>query len=387
MLLPSGPRLNAVTFVEDSIAVAIGDSGRVVRSTDNGVTWNDENRPSLESLHSIASSQALVVAVGDGNTILRSTDKGISWNSSTLAMGGFSVVAFFDSGHGIIANEMYGTSNGAESWQKVLDPALPEGDVGGASMLSYSDWIVLCNAGKSGAGTLFRTTDAGNSWQPKVATPYGNSMSAIFVSGPFVCEVGGLANPNRAVILSSIDTGASWERTQQLPGPTLIAVAGRNPSNLISSGDSGIILTTIDSGVSWNRVTSGTIEQLRSVCENDKGNSIAVGGDTHGVVVMGDVPLSSVVSTQNFNQVVINSIYPDPAGQFITLDVDVSEESNVRITVISYSGVVLKSLFDGRLSAGHHELKFDVSRLPAGSYCIGVSSNVQSDVLRFEKIE
>jgi photosystem II stability/assembly factor-like uncharacterized protein len=366
-LLPAGPRLNGVTFVEDSIAVAVGDSGRIIRSTDFGSTWSDEERPTFVSIRSIAASRSLVVAVGSGNTILRSTDAGISWSSSTLAKGGFYKVALFDSLHGIIADEMYSTSDGAVSWQKV-DLSIPEGGVNDASMLSDSDWIVLTDYGKSGAGTLIRTIDAGSHWQYKAGTPYGNPMSAIFVSGSFLCEVGWLSNPSRGVILCSTDTGSSWERTLLLPGLIPYAITGRNPASLIAIGDSGVLLTSFDSGASWSRITTGTQEHLWSICLNHQGNGVAVGGATQGVAVLGDLPLASVASVKdNLNSVSI-TVSPNPTGGMISVQGLPLDDITVSVFNIIGETVMVQK------NPSAPDFTLDLSKLAPGTYYIRFSS-------------
>ncbi len=71
-------------FLRDSVAIAVGSDGVILRSTDQGATW-DETVPSGTKalLRSISMSGDIAIAVGEDSTILRSTDKGKTWSKPT----------------------------------------------------------------------------------------------------------------------------------------------------------------------------------------------------------------------------------------------------------------------------------------------------------------
>jgi len=65
------------------VFVAVGDSGTIVRSTDNGETWDNATSPTANSLYEATFGNNTFVAVGLSGNIVRSTDNGETWDNET----------------------------------------------------------------------------------------------------------------------------------------------------------------------------------------------------------------------------------------------------------------------------------------------------------------
>ena len=67
--------------------MAVGDYGNIVKSTDNGSTWDNATRPFTNDWTSrVAFGNNTFVTVGGSNgTILTSSDNGTSWDNRTSA--------------------------------------------------------------------------------------------------------------------------------------------------------------------------------------------------------------------------------------------------------------------------------------------------------------
>jgi len=63
--------------------VAVGQSGKILRSTDNGTSWNNPTSGISSQLYGVTFGNNTFVAVGQSGKILRSTDDGSSWDNST----------------------------------------------------------------------------------------------------------------------------------------------------------------------------------------------------------------------------------------------------------------------------------------------------------------
>ncbi|MBT3888915.1 MAG: hypothetical protein HOF66_06525 [Nitrosomonadaceae bacterium] len=63
--------------------MAVGQSGKIVRSTDYGASWDNATSPITTYLYGVAFGNNTFVAVGQSGKILRSTDDGASWNNET----------------------------------------------------------------------------------------------------------------------------------------------------------------------------------------------------------------------------------------------------------------------------------------------------------------
>ena len=70
--------IEGLAFPIDFSGFAVGSGGRIVHSTNRGITWTDQTSGTTASLHDVSfASDALTgIVVGDGGVILRTTDGG-----------------------------------------------------------------------------------------------------------------------------------------------------------------------------------------------------------------------------------------------------------------------------------------------------------------------
>ena len=68
--------------------VGVGNSGNIVRSTDNGTTW-DNATSGLPVIHfaGVGFGNNTFVGAGESGTIVRSTDNGTTWDNATSPTG------------------------------------------------------------------------------------------------------------------------------------------------------------------------------------------------------------------------------------------------------------------------------------------------------------
>ena len=74
--------LDAITFGNNTF-VAVGESGVVRTSSDNGATWDKVTPGKNIQLNEIAYGNSTFVAVGKSGTHLYSTDNGATWDNGT----------------------------------------------------------------------------------------------------------------------------------------------------------------------------------------------------------------------------------------------------------------------------------------------------------------
>lgn len=124
------------TAIMSEVAVAVGESGRIVRSTSSGMAWELVESPTSRTLRSVATGigeqSDIVVAVGDAGTIVRSADQGATWETITS-----------------------GTAQDL-AWVDFITPCHVE-----ASHWDRPWWGLAVGAG----GTVLRSIDDGLSWQ------------------------------------------------------------------------------------------------------------------------------------------------------------------------------------------------------------------------------
>ena len=65
------------------VFVAVGSNGLIVKSTDNGSTWDNVTSPTSNTLRGVTFGNNTFVVVGYTGNIVRSTDNGSSWDNAT----------------------------------------------------------------------------------------------------------------------------------------------------------------------------------------------------------------------------------------------------------------------------------------------------------------
>jgi photosystem II stability/assembly factor-like uncharacterized protein len=208
----TGENLLSVSFVAPSIGWACGTNGVIVKTTDYGDSWAPMPSPTNKDLHDIFFVNASNGwAVGDSGKILRSTDGGLSWdprNSTTTK--NLSAVYFFSTTLG---------------WA-----------VGGY---------------EPGEGqVILRTTNGGVTWSQRPVVTTSCLRDVLFITSEIGICVG-----DDGLVLRSTNGGISWDSMRSMGPLSLRAIAAWNNVDCWIVGDrygaSGHVLKSIDGGLSW----------------------------------------------------------------------------------------------------------------------------------------
>lgn len=83
--LASGVQLNSIAFRDQSNGVIVGNSGTILRTTNNGTAWSTISSPTSANLLSVRMAHSNTgnseyYAVGEGGVILASYNDGVTWN-------------------------------------------------------------------------------------------------------------------------------------------------------------------------------------------------------------------------------------------------------------------------------------------------------------------
>ena len=180
---PTGNNLSGITFGSNTF-VAAGVTGKIVRSTDNGTSWNSATSPTANNLNRVEFGNNTFVAVGDSGNIVRSTDTGASFDNVTsptanslsgVSFGNSTFVAVGSSG-----SIVKSTDNGV-SWDNATSPTgnnLLEAAFGNNTFVAVGS-----------SGNIVRSADNGTSW----VNTTNNSISKLYVSWSEVSQVGSIS--------------------------------------------------------------------------------------------------------------------------------------------------------------------------------------------------
>ncbi|MFN3950817.1 MAG: YCF48-related protein [Thermaurantimonas sp.] len=197
--------LRAVVFTGDSIGIAVGTSGTLLRSTNHGASWAPVVSGTTAGLLDVIAEDSVVMAVGggaaSGNVVIRSSDYGQTWTTvvSTLPASPFSIARVTD------------------------------------------NTFVLCGV----QGTVFRTTDKGFTWTA-VTGPFAGTLTSV----DFFDNQNGLICGQNGGVYKTTDGGLSWVQVSYNVTTFFNSGIMLKPWRYLLVGNGGVALQTDSAGLS-----------------------------------------------------------------------------------------------------------------------------------------
>jgi photosystem II stability/assembly factor-like uncharacterized protein len=246
---PVSEYLRSVSAVPGtSTAWAVGDNGRILKTTDNGATWVPQivdATTNFQDVHAV--STLIAVAAGDTQTFVKTVDGGTTWTTveqPAAVWNGSDAfnrqVAVFVGSRGLIKY----TANGGTVWGNGTNPStrsLDEVDMVSASI----GWAVGME------GTILKTTDGGATWSAQTSGTLNRLHSVKAADSNNVIAVG-----DYGTILLTSNGGASWSNVS--PGTTqhLYGVDYGTDTIVYAAGNNGVVLRSANGGTSWTTLPS-----------------------------------------------------------------------------------------------------------------------------------
>lgn len=259
---------------------ASGSDGTVLRSIDEGDTWQQRSVPGASGLdfrdvEAFSGDDALVMSSGPGpkSRIYKTTDGGKTWK---LQYQGSSPTFFLDSmacdsetdcvalSDPVDGKFVVLVTNDGEHWSEMPRDHMPAALAGEGAFAASGTSIVICYAGGMYFGTggpaarIFRSKDSGKSWTVS-EIPIGGGVASrgifsIACDGPDdLVAVGGdykEPNNNKHVAVYSDNAGDTWQVADSQPGGYRSAVASFSNGDFAAVGPNGTDISH-DKGVHW----------------------------------------------------------------------------------------------------------------------------------------
>ncbi len=262
--------------VSGSNVFAVGERGTILRSSDNGHTWDRLATPAKATLTGISFAPPPATqigwAVGHDALIVGTTDGGKTWGTryqGESLQDSFLDVVTLDAQRAIAVGA-YGlyvtTADGGKTWTR---RKLSKDDYH-FNRISAGEGNTLYLAGEH--GTLLRSADLGAKWSA-LKTPYEGSFY-------------GLTSPERRVLLAfglrgrvfrSADDGKSWQPVAT-PEPVLLATTAKLKSGaLFLGGQSQSLLVSRDYGATFSSVPDCLPAGIARLLALPDGNLLALG--------------------------------------------------------------------------------------------------------------
>jgi photosystem II stability/assembly factor-like uncharacterized protein len=262
--------------VVGSDVIAVGERGAILRSADDGRSWQPVLSPARATLTGVSfanpDAPRLGWAVGHDAQILATKDAGHTWamqfQGDDLQDSFLDVIAL-DAQH-VIAVGAYGlfthTQNGGQTWtrRKLSD------DDSHFNRITRGPAGTLYIAGER--GTLLQSADAGNNWA-SMGRPYEGSFYGVLPVDRSLLLVHGL----RGRIFRSLDAGGSW-RPVATGETALIATAIKLRNNhLVLAGSGNALLVSHDGGQTMTALPLTGSAAVAEIIELPDGNLLALG--------------------------------------------------------------------------------------------------------------
>lgn len=293
---PHGNSNNRLDFSSSNSFTVVGNAGTIIRTNNNGVSWDRQFSPTNNNLNDIDYFQTgTAIIVGNKGTILRTSDSGNNWDLvSSGTTTNLTGVKFYNSTNGIITGWnglILRTTNSGLSWDSIATPissrlysvsfanassGMAVGDVG--VVLKTNDgglnWIQQTTgtvqslydvsylsssvAYASGwGGTVIKTTNGGSSWSSI------GFFSYIQWGVSFADANNGVVSGDQNNLNFTTDGGATWSNAGAFTGPFLqtnFHCVRFYDSNVgVAVGEYGAIFRTTDGGMNWQIITKGVL--------------------------------------------------------------------------------------------------------------------------------
>jgi photosystem II stability/assembly factor-like uncharacterized protein len=336
--------------LQNHVVYAVGNSGAIVRSDDDGDNWYYETCPVSGTLEAICGFDGKFI-VGDNGVILRKVSG--DWTECTSnttqnlmgvqsTWGGIAV-----GGHGTIL-----TTTSGITWTPATSHTTY--DLYGVSYAYGAFYVVVVGA----HGTVVRSTDHGSTW----ATASSGTTNFLFSACQVPNESIVVAVGKYGTIIRSTNRGATWTSISSPTGEDLYSVrlcGGVRPNiTLTAVGPAGTIINSEDFGLTWTIDNSGTSSQLNWVdCFDGSLSSFVVGVDG---IALRRAPLGGTQEPKLGNPIQpVLAAFPNPSTRVAVLSFTMPTTSRVTLTLSDASGKTVRTLVNSRVSAGVHDLIWD----------------------------
>jgi len=220
--------------LNNSSALAVGEAGLILQSSDNGDTWSELDRFTENALLDVECHNGLELYVGQSGEIYRRTDQLVEAVPSGTDARLMSVTHSHASGLSVAVGA-FGT-------------ILVSKDAGESWSLVTVEWFAVLN----------------DYVDPHLYDVHVSDNGVVTVVGEF------------SLVLQSFDQGKSWI-TRQRGEPSLFGLNIDGSGMGYAVGQEGTLLRTADAGISWAPITTPTNDILLNVSSMGEDTIVATG--------------------------------------------------------------------------------------------------------------
>ncbi|WP_224490086.1 ELWxxDGT repeat protein [Robertkochia flava] len=284
-----------VEFLNETDAIAVGQSGVILKTTDKGITWQHlysiDNFALLSGIYPYNSRLTDVQFVNEQtgfvtgeSVLLRTDDGGLTWQPLNFELSYSTRISLtaLSADHLILRNispyyndpnkgKLYQSTDGGVTWQAFGD--LTHNYDPGPVYFFNNNFGLALNRSKA----YHITNDGGEHWiQYTIEDIPGLDYDEYFSTFHFLDEQTGYATTTKGKFLKSTDGGITWEviNADYRASMNKMFFSDENTGYLYNNG----LYKTSDGGLTWERIILGSCTGISSISLNNSGDIIAVGG-------------------------------------------------------------------------------------------------------------
>jgi hypothetical protein len=302
-------------------------------STDEGLTWTDNNSGFTENVNCFTKLGATLFA-GTDNGVYNSYDNGSSWNSVSTGLSSGNYDSLFHHAPQVMRLAAQGPN---------------------------------LFAGTTGEG-IFLSSNNGTSWKSVNKGLTNLSIYGLAVIGTDVFA-GVFSGDSTGGIFRSSDNGTSWHAVNTGMTNFMVDVLISNGTNLFSGNNAGVYLSTNEGG-NWTNISPDSKDGPHCAYSLAVYGSYLIAG-CNGVW---RYPLSQLTGVDKNNGLnppsgfVLEQNFPNPFNPATTIEYTVPKAGMVKIKVYNVLGTEVTTLVNEEKSPGNYKVVFNAGKFASGVY-------------------
>ncbi|MFA7360925.1 MAG: T9SS type A sorting domain-containing protein [Candidatus Kapaibacterium sp.] len=385
---PIATELYSVSAVDDNVAWACGTGGKVLRTTNKGVTWSDVtgNIPATALLYNIfawdANTALTTASPTAGNYIYKTSNGGANWTQVNFQTGGFGNALWMtDANTAYQVGDPVGgnwtflkSTNGGDNWSTwATVPTTAAGWNNSLMILGNNVWM------GTNANYLMYSSNLGANWSQQTTT-FTNQYAVWFNSATV-----GLAAYTALNVTTN--SGTNWSALASPLATSVGGITGTGNEWWVAPQSTAIYYSS-NNGTVWSTAYTAPDGLYRHITKARTGNTIwavrsngkisRYGTPITGITVVGSEIPSSYAVSQNF---------PNPFNPTTKINFALPKSGLVTMKVYDILGKEVATLVNEVKNAGSYTVDFNASNLTSGMYFYKVSVNGFSEVKKMMLIK
>jgi uncharacterized protein (DUF1501 family) len=181
-----------------------------------------------------------------------------------------------------------------------------------------------------------------------------------------------------------IDSNGSFGTDHGTGGPMMLFGKGVNPGVVGTNQNLSNGKGNVEMQFDYRQVYANILKDWMQVDEDIINNDVLFGNFIDGPKEGGGfyeplpVAVEKITSTEGFfkDRFKLNKIYPNPAKNSTSITFFINTENNVNISILDFSGKLVKLVLNERRAPGEHTIKTDLIGLKAGFYICQIESGL-----------